>query len=76
MSENITELASGKSKFNILGTLGINGIAGMIDEAYAPELTWPGCVGLYNRIYRSNPEVQVARTVIDALSAQIKVGFG
>ena len=75
MSENITELASGKSKFNILGTLGINGIAGMIDEAYAPELTWPGCVGLYNRIYRSNPEVQVARTVIDALSAQIKVGF-
>lgn len=57
-----------------LGVAGISAFSGYIRESYNPELNWPTCIPLYNRIWRSDPEVGIARLVLDTLASQIVIG--
>lgn len=64
-----------KANFDEIGTLGLSAWSGYLSMAYDAELYWPQCAPLYDRIWRSDPEVAIARTVMDAMSGQLSVGF-
>jgi len=61
--------------FTERGTLGLDVMAGLINEAYNSELAWPSCQPLYSRIWRSDPEVTIARQVFDAFASQLTIGW-
>ena len=61
--------------FQEIGTSGLSAFANTIHEAYLTELYWPQCSVLYDRLWRSDPEVVVARTVFDAMSRDQTVAF-
>ncbi len=75
---DIFNLAKGKKEpppnLSEIGNAGLNTFSGNIQEAYSRNLTWPSCVPLYNRIWRSDPEVGMARLVLNTLANQVKVG--
>jgi len=48
-------------KFAELGTPGLSIYAGLLTEAYSRELYWPTVAPLYDRLWRSDPEVSVVR---------------
>lgn len=56
------------------GTSGLNILSGFVRQAYSTELYWPQCSPLYDRIWRSDPECTVARTVMETLSSEIQIG--
>lgn len=52
------------------GKVGLESLYGLIYEAYLPQLRWPDVASLYNRIYRSDTEVAICRTIIDSFANQ------
>lgn len=63
------------NKFSEIGTSGLNVDYGFVSEAYNNKLYWPTCAPLYNRIWRSDPEVTIARTVIEAFASKQDLYF-
>lgn len=57
------------------GGLGLEEYSGFIRQAYTSELYWPTVAPLYNRIWRSDPEVTIVRSLFDALSGQLALGW-
>lgn len=68
MADTPFELAAGG--FAEVGSSGLETYSGFIAEAYNRELDWPQCAPLYNRIWRSDPELSIVRLIFDAWSAQ------
>ena len=68
------DLASTGGKFKETGTLGIEALANVINEAYATELKWPAVAPLYNRMWRSDPEITIMRNLLSAWSSALTVG--
>jgi hypothetical protein len=62
-------------KWDEYGTLGLSIIGGYIRQAYTSELYWPSCQPSYTRIWRSDPEVTIARHILDSLSGQFEIGW-
>jgi len=58
-----------------LGTLGLSSFSGIIEEAYISEYTWPQCIPLYDRLWRADPEVAIARLIFDAMSREQNIKF-
>ena len=68
------ELAAA-NKWGETGTSGLQAWGGYVDEAYAAEVRWPACIPLYDRIWRSDPEVAIARLVMETLASDIEIGW-
>lgn len=68
-------MAEEPNKFAEIGSTGLEAWGGWVKMAYATELTWPTCAALYNRIWRSDPEVGIARAVLDSMSSQLDIRF-
>ena len=62
-------------KWGEIGTLGLDSYAGIITEAYITEYTWPSCIPLFDRLWRADPEVAIARLIFDAMSREQTVKF-
>jgi hypothetical protein len=61
------------SKFEEVGTPGLEIYSGYVRQAYNAELYWPSCAALYDRIWRSDPEVAVARLVLNSLASKLDI---
>lgn len=61
------------TKFDEIGTIGIQQYMGFIQEAYTTELQWPSCYPLYNRIRRSDPEITIVRAGYQALGRNVEI---
>jgi len=57
------------------GTSGIEAWSGYIRMAYHSELRYPTCIPLFNRIWRNDPEVAVARLVQSSMASRLGVEF-
>lgn len=64
-----------KPNFGETGDSGVDRSYGNVMEAYLPRLQWPSCVEIYNRIYRSDPEVAICRNIIDAFANQVTIRY-
>lgn len=62
-------------KLDEIGTTGLSTYSGWIDQAYIHELTWPAVAPTYARIWRSDPEVTIARNLYGALAGKVTVGW-
>jgi hypothetical protein len=62
-------------KWAEIGTSGLRAYAGYITEAYQAKLQWPTCADEYNRMWRSDPEIGIARTVLQAFGAKLSLYF-
>lgn len=75
-------MAEPKPNMKEVGVSGLNYMTDMVNEAHTAELKWPQCIPAYNRIWRSDPEVTIARNVLSAwaggieISAETPVGVG
>lgn len=56
-----------KSRFEEIGTSGLEAFAGFIKEAYLADLRWPSVWPTYKRLYRADPEVGIARFMLTSL---------
>ena len=63
------------TKWAEIGTTGLEAFYGFVEEAYTSELTWPTCWPLYSRIWRSDPEVTIARMTFGALARQYETDW-
>ncbi len=73
LTRSLLELQSGgtpSTRWGEIGTSGINVIGGIVGEAYLRELQWPACIPIYNKIWRSDPELSVVRLVFESWSGQ------
>lgn len=61
--------------FRETGDVGLSVMAGYIQEAYSRELYWPACAELFENMYQSDPEIQIAKTVLQAYATRAKVQF-
>ena len=61
------------NKFGEIGTPGLEIYSGYVRQAYNAELYWPSCAALYDRIWRSDPEVAVARLVLNSLASKLDI---
>lgn len=59
--------------FEEIGTPGLDMFYGILSEAYINELQWPSVEPVYTRMWRSDPEVAVARLVLDTLASQVEI---
>jgi len=59
--------------FEEVGTPGLDMYSGWIMKAYNTQLFWPSVEPLYSRIWRSDPEVTVVRTLFDAWASGLDV---
>lgn len=57
-------------EFDEVGTPGLSVFGGYIMQAYNAKLMWPSCEPLYSRIWRSDPETAIVRTLFNALTGQ------
>lgn len=62
-------------KLDEIGSTGLSTWGGYIEQAYIPELAWPRVASTYNRIWRSDPEVTIARNLYGALAGKVTVGW-
>ncbi len=62
-------------KLDEIGTTGLSTYSGWIDQAYIHELTWPAVAPTYARIWRSDPEVTIARNLYGALAGKVAVSW-
>lgn len=62
-------------KWSEIGSSGLRAYAGYITEAYTKKLEWPSCCDEYNRIWRSDPEIGIAKTVIQAFASRMSLSF-
>ena len=62
-------------KLDEIGTTGLSTYGGWIDQAYIHELTWPAVAPTYARIWRSDPEVTIARNLYGALAGKVTVSW-
>lgn len=53
-----------------MGTPGISAFGGYITQAYNAKLHWPSAEPLYSRIWRSDAETTIVRTIFSALTGQ------
>lgn len=60
-------------QFEEVGTPGLDMYSGWVNKAYNTELFWPGVEPLYSRIWRSDPEVTVVRTLFEAWASGLDV---
>lgn len=56
-----------------IGDIGLSTLASWINEAHTAELRWPQCIPLFNRIWRSDPEVTIARNLLSAWASGIEI---
>jgi hypothetical protein len=56
-----------------MGTLGLDSWGGWISMAYNTKLEWPGVEPLYSRMWRSDPEVTITRTWLQAMSGKLRL---
>lgn len=68
-------MAETKGNFKELGTPGLESWGGWIRQAYNNSLYWPSVAPLYDRIWRSDPEVAVARLVLESMTSDLDVKF-
>ena len=59
--------------FKEIGTTGIDTMGGMITEPYISELQLPSVIPIYDRMWRSDPELSIVRMIFDAWSGQQNV---
>lgn len=57
-----------------IGSTGVQLMGGWVREAYSSELFWPSVAPLYLRIWRSDPEVTVARVIMETLASKVQLG--
>jgi hypothetical protein len=57
-----------EDQFAEIGATGLRTFAGFIHEAYNTELTWPNVFTLYNRLWRSDPEMTMVREGFTAMA--------
>lgn len=62
-------------QYGEIGSTGLSTWGGYIEQAYISELTWPRVASTYNRIWRSDPEVTIARNLYGALAGKVKIGW-
>lgn len=55
-----------KVDYTETGKAGLERMYKWLGEAHTAELQWPQCAPLYNRIWRSDPEVTIARNILEA----------
>lgn len=70
LAAKVVELQAAGNKWAEVGTPGLETTSGFIQEAYSAELYWPDCEPLYSRIYRSDPEVAMVRTIFEAWASK------
>lgn len=62
------------SKFNEIGTAGMQAWSGFVEKAYVADLYWPHCYPLYNRIWRSDPEIGgIVRPALATLASDVSL---
>lgn len=57
-------------EFDEIGTTGLSAFGGYLMKAYNAKLFWPSVEPLYSRIWRSDPETTIVRTMFAALTGQ------
>lgn len=75
LAENTNGNGTGKAKWAEIGTSGLRAYGGYITEAYQTRLQWPTCADEYNRMWRSDPEIGIARAVLQAFGSKISLYF-
>lgn len=60
-------------KFSEVGSPGLPVYSGYVSAAYIPELYWPACIPIYDKIYRSDPEVTMVRILFASWGGKLKV---
>jgi len=58
-----------------LGSTGLQGYQGFIEEAYTASLYWAGVYPLYNRIRRSDPEITMVRNGFSYLGRGVAIDW-
>jgi hypothetical protein len=58
------------NEYDEIGTLGLSAFGGYLQKAYNTKLFWPSVEPLYSRIWRSDPETTIVRTLFAALTGQ------
>src|SRR3990172_4977308 len=76
-AEEIATLASAnghakKADFSEIGTVGLNVISGVMNEAYLAELRWPTVWPIYKKILRSDPETSISRFIYTSMAKQVR----
>ncbi len=60
-------------KFEEIGVIGVNSFANIINQAYISRLRWPAVQPIYSKMWRSNPEVTIARNIMTALASSVDI---
>ncbi len=63
------------SQWDEIGTSGLDEFSGYVTEAYNAKLYWPACVSEYDRIWRGDPEITLARNVLQAYASRAALEF-
>lgn len=75
MVDQVMDRSKTNGKWDEVGSIGLSAFSGYITEAYNRELFWPGVESLYTKMWRSDPEVGIARLVFESLASKLRVEF-
>lgn len=73
--QDTSDLTPEQRQWLEIGTLGLQEVAGFVQEAYHAELQWPTVQPLYSRLRRSDPEISIVRNVYQALARAVNLKF-